>query len=215
MSLPSAKEFSVAIINMLNVEEADFDYNAYSSAVNEFVTGLLAEVMDRAGPKLTNTRQTALMREYCQRFDSAVHRIEQADTKIKPQYPLFKGAVFCLFIHAVKETTKDPIRAVAEIESIAEGLPYRSDNPLVKVMLDDLRGDAEKVVDAEIERAKAIITGLFDEVRDRSGMYKAISTSRTVIAKTRNGGAWLQLHMYAMIQKTTVRLTMAEAAKGK
>lgn len=206
MALQSSKEFSTEIIQMLNVEEAEFDYDIYSKTVRLYTVGLLAEMLDRAGPKITTERETSLMREYCQRFDSAVHRIEQAQTKIKPQFPLFKGAVFVRFIHAVKETTKDPAGAVRRIKEIAAGLPYTEDNPVIRVMLDDLSGVVRKASVETTAEAMRKITNILDEAKDKSSFYKAIETCQAMISKSDGDQGRLQFHAMFEIGRAARRL---------
>lgn len=210
MAIQSAKDFSVSIIKMLNVPEEQFDYEQYSKTVQDYSRDLLVEALSRCGPKTTAERQTALMREYCQRFDSAVHRIELARTLVKPSFPLFKGAVFVRFIHAVKETTKDPSSAVREIMTIAEGLPYRSDNPLIKVMLDDLTVSARKAADEATEKAERAITNILKEVKDRPGLHRAVTACQNVVFKSQSNQGRLELHAMLEIGKTAARLEVSD-----
>lgn len=208
MTLKSAKEFSAEIIQLLNVEEAEFDYENYNKIVSTYTVGLLAEMLDRTGPKVTEEREISLMREYCQRFDSAVHRIEQAQTKIKPQFPLFKGAVFVRFIDAVKGTTKDPAGAARRIKQIATGLPYAKDNPIIQVMIDDLLGVVRKSSVEITAEVMYRITTILEEVKDESSLYKAVEACQALITKSHGDQGRMQFHAMFEIGRITRRLAI-------
>lgn len=208
MTIPSAKEMSAKLLALLNVPESEFDFEQYSKAVDEFATELLVELGSKITPKTSDERLTALVREYCQRFDGVAHRVEQAPKVNDSMFPLFRGGLFAKFAHQL--TQSENIRMVLPIlEAVLRGLPYGSDDAIVEAIMANIRQRGRVERSTHLAAVKGEISNLLDGAVDASSLQSRVLEVTEIIRREGNSTD-LQMFFYIKLAEKYQELTASK-----
>ena len=173
MALLSAKHQAQQVLSLLRDITPDNEsaQQRFMTAAEDYIMDLLEDMSAKFQNHISDERMTAIVREYCQRFDGVVHRVEQGMLTSKPTFPLFRGALFAAFIHRLK-TSPNRSAMMPIIEKIARGLPYGVNDVAVTAMITDIRF---RVADDDQKWDERLITSM-DEI------MKDIATEKQLLA---------------------------------
>lgn len=206
MSELNTKTVSAELIRMLNVDEDAFDYEAYALYVERYVSGLLAEMGSRVNARTSDQQLTSLLKEYCQRGDAVCSRVINADTDIRPQFPLFTGIVFAAYLHRLKKSD-NVHRLLPTFKAALKQLPY-GNNRMIQVLIDDIERKAQAESLNALNGECAEIDRVLAEVKTKHELGKAVERlSRKHVTNGR-----IMLHLYLAVGRAATRL---EASRGE
>jgi len=210
MSILSSKETAANLATLL-MAEGEFDYEQYQSAVKDYTSALFHEMRGKINNRTTRERLTSLLREYCQRFDGVVHRVEQTvNDPDRPLFPLFRGGLFCFFISMMMKSPQLNL-ILPDLEYAAKHLPY-GDSRILQSLLNSARKEVAVVKASAEDKVIQEITDLLSEVKTRDQLKHATLKASNIILKAGNSPRLL-MHLYHEIGSRALVLDLESAVK--
>lgn len=166
-TIPSAKETAAQLVALLQVPEAEFDFDTYACVVENYSHRLIVEMASKIHERTTREVMAGLLREYCQRFDGVVNRVQKAMSGKAPMFPLFRGAFFCRYVMALKDSTHFE-ELMRDIEYAVQHLPYGRDDVILQTILADARKQVRQAQEERITDIKQQIAEIIDAARTKS-----------------------------------------------
>lgn len=197
MQLRSSKEMAAFFFEMLNVAEAEFDFEKYANEVSSFGNALLSEMSSKLKASGRDEARGALMREYCQRYDAVVHRVEQKQPQ-QPLFPMFRGGLFAMYLHAMEKSPHFTTVLLPDAEEIAKTLPYGEDDRAIQALLFSYRAKANQVRQAQYVEVRQRIVSLLDAATTPEELAAAVRVLNGELAKQHHP-AELKMFLYLQL----------------